>query len=124
MQRQQEHQPLMTSKVSKRLPAGMYVVETQRTRGGKHFRTGENTRPYRFGEFDIIAVSMHPSTNNWNTFRYTVADWLLPMPTNKKLLLKFQPVSIKPDEDWTDDLLTCVKWFRSGKRKTIGGIKR
>jgi len=123
MQRQKEHRPMMANKAYKILPAGSYVVETQRTRGGKDLRTGENTRPYRFGEFDIIAVSMHPSTNSWNTFRYTVADWLLPRPTNKKLLLKFQPVSIKPDEDWTDELLTCIKWFRSGKRKTLGGKK-
>lgn len=120
MQRQKSHQPMMANKAYKRLPADMFVVETQRTRGGKDQRTGENTRPYRFGEFDILAVSMHPSTNSWNSYRYTVADWLLPMPTNKKLLLKFQPVSIEPDEDWTDDLLTCIEWFRSGKRKTLG----
>jgi len=123
MQRQKKHQPLMTSKVSKRLPAGMYVVETQRTRGGKHFRTGENTRPYRFGEFDILAVSLHSSTKSWKSFRYTVTDWLLPKPQDKKLLSTLQPVSIEPDEDWTDDLLTCIKWLRSGKRKTIGGEK-
>jgi hypothetical protein len=124
MQRQKEHQPMMANRAFKRLPADMFVVETQRTRGGKDLRTGENTRPYRFGEFDIIAVSMHPSTNSWNTFRYTVADWLLPLPNNNKLLLKFQPVSIEPDEDWTDDLLTCIKWLRSGKKKMIGGLKK
>jgi len=123
MQRQKEHKPMMANKALKILPAGSFVVETQRTRGGKDQHTGENTRPYRFGEFDIIAVSMHPSTNSWNSFRYTVAHWLLPMPTNKKLLLKFQPVSIEPDEDWTDDLLTCIKWLRSGKRRTIGQKK-
>ncbi len=123
MQRQKEHQPLMANKALKILPEGKYVVETQRTRGGKDLRTGANTRPYRFGEFDILAVSMHPSTNNWDSFRYTVAYWLLPMPTNKKMLLKFQPVSIEPDEDWTDDLLTCIKWLRAGKRKTIGQKK-
>lgn len=123
MQRQKEHKPMMANKALKILPTGSYVVETQRTRGGKDQRTGENTRPYRFGEFDIIAVSMHPSTNSWNTFRYTVTDWLLPLPQDKKLLLKFQPVSIAPDDDWTDDLLTCIKWLRSGKRKTIGQKK-
>lgn len=41
----------------------MYVVETPRTRGGKDLTSGEDTRPYRYGEFDILAVSMHPSTN-------------------------------------------------------------
>jgi len=63
MQRRKEHRPMMADKALKILPVGSYVVETQRTRGGKDLRTGENTRPYRFGEFDIIAVSMHPSTN-------------------------------------------------------------
>jgi len=29
----------------------MYVVETQRTRGGSNRLTGGSTRPYRFGEF-------------------------------------------------------------------------
>jgi len=123
MQRQKEHRPMMANKASRFLPADRFVVETQRTRGGKDLRTGEDTRPYRFGEFDILAVSMHASTNNWNDFRYTVADWLLPRPTNKKLLLKFQPVSPEPDEDWTDDLPTCIKWLRSGKGRTIGGQK-
>ena len=116
MQRQKAHKPMMAKKVY----ADMFVVETQRTRGGTDPRTGEDTRPYRFGEFDIIAVSMHPSTNSWNSFRYTVADWLLPRPQNKKLLQKFQPVSNEPDEDWTDELLTCIKWLRSRKKKTIG----
>jgi len=25
---------------------------------------------------------MYPSTNQWDTFLYTVADWLLPAPKN------------------------------------------
>jgi len=33
------------------LPKDMYVVETQRTRGGSNRLTGGSTRPYRFGEF-------------------------------------------------------------------------
>lgn len=68
----------------------------------------------------MLAVSLHPSTNSWKSFRYTVTDWLLPKPQDKKRLTTLQPVSIEPDEDWTDDLLTCIKWFRSGKKKTIG----
>ncbi|MFZ5558986.1 MAG: hypothetical protein ACOZDY_20105 [Pseudomonadota bacterium] len=55
----------------------VYVVETQRTRGGRN-PDGTATRPYRFGEFDVLAVSLHPSTNDWSAFRYTVADWLVP----------------------------------------------
>lgn len=35
----------------------LFVVETQRTRSGIN-ASGESTRPYRFGDFDILAVSM------------------------------------------------------------------
>lgn len=97
----------------------MYVVETQRTRGGKNPVTGEDTRPYRFGEFDLLAVAMQPSTNEWNTFMYSVANWLLPGPNDETRLLKFQPVAIQPNDDWTDDFKECVKWLRSGIEKRI-----
>ena len=96
-----------------------YVVETQRTRGGKDVLTGEATRPYRFGEFDILAVSMHPSTNDWDSFMFTAANWLIPRPAAPTQLEVYQPVSMSPDEDWTDDLLTSIEWFRSGRTKTI-----
>lgn len=112
MQRKEKGVPKLTK-------AGKYVVETQRTRGGKDANTGEATRPYRFGEFDILAVSMHPSTNNWSQFMYTVGDWLLPrrgVPTQLEVL---QPVSLAPDDDWTDNLVTSIKWLRSGLKKTI-----
>ncbi|MCM3872114.1 MAG: hypothetical protein ND895_15635 [Pyrinomonadaceae bacterium] len=99
---------------------GKYVVETQRTRGGTDVVTGLATRPYRFGEFDILAVSMHPSTNDWNTFMYTVGTWLRPRPASPELLEVFQPISRAVNEDWTDDLLTCIRWLRSGTPRTIG----
>ena len=98
---------------------GKFVVETQRTRTGIEAGTGLATRPYRFGEFDILAVSMYPSTNNWNTFMYSVGSWLLPRPTDPIRLKVLQPIPNKPKEDWTDDLSTCIKWFRSGVKKTI-----
>jgi hypothetical protein len=99
----------------------MYVVETQKTRAGRQRKTGGSTRPYRFGEFDLLVVSTHPSTDRWDTFMYTVADWLLPGLTNKKELLKFQPVAITPNDDWTDSFETAVKWFRSRLKKKIRG---
>ncbi|MGH9928020.1 MAG: hypothetical protein ACREA9_02200 [Pyrinomonadaceae bacterium] len=98
---------------------GKYVVETQRTRGGKDSATGLATRPYRFGEFDILAVSMHPSTNDWNTFMYLVGSWLRPRPADPKLLEVFQPIPQEPNEDWTDELSTCIAWLRSGTKKTV-----
>lgn len=98
---------------------GKYVVETQRTRGGKDALTGEATRPYRFGEFDILAVSMHPSTDDWGRFMFTVGNWLLPRRGAPTQLEVLQPVSVSPDEDWTDNLLTSIEWLRSRRAKTI-----
>ncbi len=97
----------------------MYVVETQRTRGGKDARTGEDTRPYRYGEFDILAVSMHPSTNDWTSFMYTVADWLIPRPEDEHLIPKFQPVAPTPNNSWTANFETCIEWLRSDEKKRV-----
>ncbi len=111
MQRKERGQPKVRN--------GKYVVETQRTRGGKHQATGLPTRPYRFVEFDILAVSMHPSTNDWNTFMYTLGAWLRPRPAAPELIEVFQPISQTVNEDWTDKLSTCISWLRSGKKRTI-----
>src|SRR5687768_8625517 len=92
--------------------ATMGVVETQRTRAGKS-RSGGQTRPYRFGEFDVLAVSLYPSTLRWELFRYTVANWLIPDPTDPAHILKYQPVAPTPNDDWTDDFETAAAWFRS-----------
>jgi hypothetical protein len=78
LQRQKEHRPMTANEVlrSFAFSAGLFVVETQRTRGGRT-STGEKTRPYRFGEFDVLGVCLHPSTGKWTDFVYTVANWLL-----------------------------------------------
>ena len=68
MQRLKDHRPMMANQAYKWLPSDKYVVETQRTRGGVDKTTGEGTRPYRFEEFDVLAVSTHPSTNDWASF--------------------------------------------------------
>ncbi len=119
MQRLKGHAPMMASEGYRRLPRDMFVVETQRTRGGKDPQTGEDTRPYRFGEFDLLAVSLHPSTGDWTSFMYSVSDWLLERPENPKLILKFQPVPKEPNAGWTDNFLTAIKRLRSGERKKI-----
>jgi len=102
------------------------VLRTNRPlRGGRRALAGDDssaggsTRPYHFGEFDLLAVSMQPSTNMWDRFMYTVADWLLPSRTHPSELLKFQPVATAPNHDWTDDFRTAVAWLRSGLEKTI-----
>lgn len=124
MQRLKDQAPTMANQGYRRLPVDMYVVETQRTRGGKDPKTGEDTRPYRFGEFDVLAVSMHPSTHDWSSFMYTVANWLLPRLENQRLLLKFQPVSRTSNDVWTDNLKTCIGWFRARRRKKILRVAR
>jgi len=119
MQRLKDHRPMAANQGYRYLPPDMYVVETQRTRGGTDPQTGEDTRPYRFGEFDILAVSMHPSTNEWSVFMYTVCDWLLPRPEDPRLILKFQPVAKAPNDVWTDDFTKCVGWSRSGQKRKV-----
>lgn len=119
MQRLKSQRPMLASEGYRSLSQDKYVVETQRTRGGKDKATNTDTRPYRFGEFDILAVSLHPSTGNWNDFLFTVADWLLPRDDNNKLLLKFQPVPKAANSEWTDDLVECIEWFREGRMHRI-----
>lgn len=99
-------------------PTSFYVVETQKTRAGTS-RSGEKTRPYSFGEFDILAVSMEPATSKWSEFRFTVGNWLLPRPDAPSLMAVLQPVSLTPNDDWTDSLATAIEWFKAGRRKTI-----
>jgi len=119
MQRQKSHRPMMASEGSRFLPPDMYVVETQKTRGGSHPTTGEATRPYKFDEFDILAVALHPSTGDWSRFLYTVNSWLLSRSDDTNLMLKFQPVPKQANENWTDSFLTCVSWFRSGQSRRL-----
>jgi len=96
-----------------------FVVETQKTRSGKD-SAGGSTRPYRFGEFDILAVSMHPSCGDWTKFRYTVANWLLPRPGEGKTLIQvFQPVPDAANADWCDEFEAAVQSLRRGFKKTI-----
>lgn len=121
MQRRKEQRPMRASEANKRMfgsASDMWVVETQRTRGGKD-NDGEATRPYRYGEFDLLAVSLHPSTNNWADFRFTVANWLIPDPDNNGRIFKYQPVPTAQNADWTDNLLECITWLRSQKQKCI-----
>lgn len=111
----------------------LYVVEVQKTRTGKKIRKKvasgdvievadaepEDTRPYRFGDFDILAVNMHPATRDWTNFRYTVSNWLLPRIEQPSLIEIFQPVPLATSDCWTDDLETCLDWFLKGEKRQI-----
>jgi len=121
MQRKKSHRPMAANEAYRRFDPNYFVVETQRTRAGKIAGSQASTRPYRFDEFDILAVSMEPSTKNWCDFRFTLSRWLLPDPKNPSCMLKFQPVAARADDDWTDNLLECLQWLRSDIQKTIRG---
>lgn len=107
-----------------------FIVEVQKTRSGTKRKSKdavlpksaptapEKTRPYQFGDFDIIAVNMQPSTHDWTSFMYTVGSWLMPRAGDKKLIEIMQPVSRSPSQVWTDDIEVCIDWFLS-KRKGL-----
>jgi hypothetical protein len=110
-------------------------VEVQKTRTGEKTATNTlpgtastitttqsvtiKTRPYSFGDFDILAVNMHPSSGSWRDFRYTVASWLLPRPANTRLVEIFQPVAATPNDVWSDNLGTCLAWFESARELRV-----
>ncbi|MGD0792708.1 MAG: hypothetical protein ABR920_13155 [Terriglobales bacterium] len=112
-----------------------FIVEVQKTRSGtKRKRKGaldaksaptapEKTRPYQFGDFDIIAVNMQPSTQDWSRFMYTVGSWLMARAGDKKLIEIMQPVSRNRSDVWTDSIEECINWFLSGQRKVVFDMK-
>jgi len=123
MQRRRRHEPWMANQAMKSTrswPADYFVVEVQRTRGGKN-SAGEGTRPYRFDEFDVLAVSLGAAKGEWRDFTYTVARWLLPEPGDPTRILKYQPVAPTDNDDWTTDFVTAVRRHRSGIARTIAG---
>ena len=89
----------------------VHIVETQKTRTGTDGKDNQ-TRPYRYGEFDVLAVSMQPSTAKWDRYMYTLGRWLLP-GRNKGEIATLQPVAMSPSEFWTDDFRTAARWFRT-----------
>lgn len=104
----------------------------QKTRTGKKKRKGDSegeeteesvemidTRPYAFGDFDILAVSMWPSSRDWKDFRYTVGRWLIARPDNPSNIAVMQPVSPTNNDVWTNDFDTAVVWLRGNTEKSI-----
>ena len=95
----------------------VFMTETQKTRTGTDGADNQ-TRPYRYGEFDVLAVSMQPSSGKWDGFMYTLGRWLLPGKKTGEIAT-LQPVAKTPNEFWTDDFRVAAGWFRSedgGKR--------
>ena len=97
----------------------IFITETQKSRTGTD-REDNLTRPYRYGEFDILAVSMQPSTGRWDLFMYSLGRWLLQGKKSGEMAT-LQPVAKAPNEFWTDDFTVAAAWFRAadnGKRIT------
>ncbi len=88
-----------------------FVVETQRTRGGKR-PDQEASRPYRIGEFDVLAVCLHPSTGDWTSFIYCASRDLLRRANNPQLLEVLQPVPMNDSTAWNRDFEFVVGRFR------------
>ena len=122
MQRSEGKKPLLANDVWKSRvtwPDTHFIAEVQKSRKGE--KKGESTRPYRFGEFDILAVSLGPSSRRWSDFMYTLERWLLPDPSNPTCLLTYQPVSPIENGSWTKEFTKAVEWLRGGVNKRIEG---
>ena len=117
LQRSERGAPVVKRGVRFGFGETVHIVETQKTRTGTDSDDNQ-TRPYRYGEFDILAVSIQPSTAKWDRYMYTLGRWLLP-GRNKGEMATLQPVAMSPSEFWTDDFNTAAQWFRTedaGKR--------
>lgn len=121
LQRSERGAPVVKDGARFGFESAVFMTETQKTRTGND-GDGDKTRPYRYGEFDVLAVSMQPSTGTWDRYMYTLGRWLLPGKGEGEMAT-LQPVLMKPDNDfWTDDFSIVAAWFRKedgGKRMAI-----
>lgn len=119
LQRSKNQIAMKANEAYKFLPHDKFVVETQKTRAGINAKTGESTRLYDFDEFDLLAVSLQPATDDWSRFMYIPTRWLLSDRKKPDRLLKFQPVSGSRDQFWTDNLEEAIARLESSERKKI-----
>jgi hypothetical protein len=102
---------------------GCAVVETYRTRSGKT-KEGESSRPYRYGEFDLLGVCMEPSEGTWESFLYIPQKYLECEKGNIKFLNKLQSVPLTPKDNWTASLDEAVELFRKDPSKIFIASKK
>lgn len=101
-----------------------WVVEVQKTRTGKDGQ-GENTRPYRFSDFDLLAVCLRPGTQDWEKFAFSLSRDLLPRKTDHKLIQIMQPIPPKlADGVWTDNLVTKLDELTGTQPETLQDLFR
>jgi hypothetical protein len=111
LQRSERGSPVVREGKRYGLAGEVFMTETQKTRTGTDGAANQ-TRAYRYGEFDVLAVSMQPSTGRWDRYLFTLGRWLLPgkHPTEMATL---QPVPKAPDDRWTDDFCVAAQWLRT-----------
>ena len=114
LQRSERGSPVVRNGARYGFGPQVFMTETQKSRSGTDGTDGvdNQTRPYRYGEFDILAVSMQPSTARWDRYMFTVGRWLI-QGRQPNEIATLQPVSMTPNEFWTDDFSTAVDWLRS-----------
>lgn len=121
LQRSEGGKPVVKSGAKYGFVGEVFMTETQKTRTGKD--GDENlTRPYKYGEFDVLAVSMQPSTHKWDRYMYTLGRWLLPSKKKAGEIATMQPVAQQHSDFWTSDFATAATWFRAedgGRRMTL-----
>jgi len=116
LQRSERGEPVIRSGQRYGFDGDVFTTETQKTRTGSD--GDQKTRPYRYGEFDVLAVSMQPSTLEWNRYMYTLGRWLLPGKRPGEIAT-IQPVAQQPNDFWTDQFIQAVAWLHAddnGKR--------
>lgn len=111
LQRSERGSPVVKDGARYGFEGEVFTTETQKTRTGNDGE-GKKTRPYRYGEFDILAVSLQPSTGKWDRYMYAPGLWLLPGKGLNEMAT-IQPVATAPNEFWTDDFSTAAEWFRA-----------
>lgn len=111
LQRSERGSPVVKNGARYGFAGEVFMTETQKTRTGTDGEENQ-TRPYRYGEFDLLAVSMQPSTGRWDRYMYTLGRWLLPSKQEGEMAT-LQPVTMTPGEFWTDDFRTAAQWFRT-----------
>lgn len=125
LQRSERGAPVVKNGMRYGFDGEVFMTETQKTRTGTD-GAANLTRPYRYGEFDVLAVSMQPSTGTWDTYMYTLGRWLLPGKKPGEMAT-LQPVTKVAGEFWTPDFKVAAQWFReadAGKRMRAPVTKR
>lgn len=120
LQRSERQQPVVRPGAKYGFDGDVFIVETQKTRTGTDADDNQ-TRPYRYGEFDVLAVSMQPSTGKWDRYMYTVGRWLLPGKKPGEIAT-LQPIAKLPSDFWTNSFTKAADWYRTddgGKRMTL-----